>query len=91
MNLFSNKALKGIKMKKKYKRMCEGGVLGGVLSGIAYYFQIQTWIVRLIFVILAFVYDVEIGGISLFLVYILIYFLAPEYEEDPTDYEEVCE
>lgn len=75
---------------KKYKRMNQNGKFGGVLSGLAYCLGVPTWIVRLIFIALVFIWDVQIFGSSIIIVYFLVYFLAPEYEEDPKNYEEVC-
>lgn len=34
--------------KKKLKTIKEAGFLGGVCAGIAYYFELQTWLVRFI-------------------------------------------
>lgn len=56
------------------------GWLGGVCSGIAYYFKIKVWIVRLLCFCSGF------GG-----VYLLVWFFAPNIKETPKDYSFVCE
>ena len=70
---------------KKYKIMCQHAKFGGVCSGLAYYLDIQTWIVRVIMVCLMFG-----AGIGL-LPYLLVALFAPKYEIDPEDYESICE
>lgn len=76
---------------KKYKRILMSDMLGGVLSGAAYYWGIQTWIVRSIFAILLIAEMTIWGNSILALLYMVIVIFAPEYEEDPIDYKEVCE
>lgn len=58
--------------------------LGGVCAGIAYRFKIQTWIIRLIWAALFFLYGFGLG------LYILLWIFMPE-AETPADYKEVCD
>ncbi len=75
----------------KYKRILFGSILGGVLSGFAYYFKIPTWILRTSFVLLVITEFAVYSNSVFWLVYVLIALFAPEYKEDPLDYKEVCE
>lgn len=70
---------------KKFRRMNQHATLGGVCSGVAYHLGLQSWIVKAITVVL--VLGAGIGVIP----YILVALLAPQYEQDPDDYEAVCE
>ena len=79
------------KIMKKYKRILMSDLVGGVLSGTAYYFGIQTWIVRTIFTMLAISEITIFSSIFLIFLYMVIVIFAPEYEEDPLDYKEICE
>lgn len=76
---------------KKYKRMNQNDWMAGVLSGVAYYFGIQTWIVRLAFILIAVFGGMGNVGMSLVLIYIAVALVTPEYENDPDDYKEICE
>ncbi len=67
-----NNDLKDDKKVKKMFRDPEDKVLGGVASGIAYYFGVDRAIVRLIFVLLIF-----LGGTGLF-AYIILWLITPE-------------
>lgn len=68
----------------KYKRMKQHAFLGGICSGLAYTFNMQTWIVRLIVLICAW----SMIGLGL---YLLVWWLAPQYQTDPSDYAASCE
>lgn len=70
---------------KKFRRMNQHARLAGVCSGLAYYFGIEAWVVKLMMIILFFGYGVGLVP------YILIGLLAPRYEQDPEDYEDICE
>lgn len=70
---------------KKFRRMNQHASIAGVCSGLAYYFGMQTWIVKLIMVILVLGYGVGV------IPYILVALFAPRYEQDPEDYEALCE
>jgi phage shock protein PspC (stress-responsive transcriptional regulator) len=80
---------KGNKM-NKFKRMQQHRWLGGICSGSAYSMGMPVWIVRL-FLALAFFYNPNIFGMSVFFIYILIALFAPKYDTDPADYKAVCE
>lgn len=58
--------------KNKIYRDPDGKVVGGVCSGLAYYFDIDSTIVRLIFIALFFA-----GGSSIF-IYLILLFVIPE-------------
>lgn len=75
----------------KFKRMNQHQVLGGICSGLAYSLGAPTWIFRLALFIMIIFYNVDIFGFSIFFIYILIALFAPKYEQDPADYEAVCE
>lgn len=70
---------------KKFRRMNQHATLGGVCSGLAYSLGVQAWIIKAIMVLL--VLGAGVGVIP----YILVALFAPEYEQDPEDYEAVCE
>ena len=76
---------------KKFKRMNEAAMFGGVLSGIAYKYDIATWKVRVAFVAALILLEEIFGGVPLILGYVLLFGFAPEYETDPSDYKEICE
>lgn len=61
--------------------------LGGVCAGIAYYFGIKTWIVRVAFITLVFL---TYGPVVLAIYSLLASFL-PKYKYIPPDYERVCQ
>lgn len=72
-------------MERKYRRMNQHGKIAGVCSGLAYHFGVQTWVVRLIMLVLVLGYGVGL------LPYFLVALLAPKYDQDPADYQEICE
>ena len=74
-------------LRKRLYRDLEDKVLGGVCSGIAHYFNIQSWIVRLLFVLplisIAFRYDgfPRWGAgfnFSSIIIYIILWIIIPE-------------
>lgn len=67
---------------KKFALINQKAWLGGVCAGIAYYFEMPTWLVRLLFF--------TIGG-PLSTLYIGLWIFVPRYEIDPEDYEKICE
>lgn len=71
-------------MHKKYKRITEYSMVGGVCSGLAYKYHLPTWIVRLFVLLLI------LNGVG-FVIYLSIWFLAPSYEDTPMDYKDICE
>lgn len=73
----------------KYRRMNQNKMFGGVLSGLAYSLGAPTWIVRLIFVALTFIWDVKVFGSSLVFIYFIVAIFAPKYDTDPANYKDV--
>lgn len=69
---------------KSFKRMNENSMLGGICGGIAYAFNLKTWIVRVLVVIFS-------GTMGLGFVYLVVWLLAPKFEKDPDDYSSKCE
>lgn len=69
---------------RKFKLIQEHSQLGGVCAGLAYSLGVQTWILR--FILLLFI----CSGLGV-LPYLLIWALAPSWEETPKDYKELCE
>lgn len=69
---------------KDFKRVKTDAILLGVCSGIAYSFGLKTWIVRGLLLLLVVCYGIGI------LPYIILGLLAPEWKEEPLDYEEIC-
>ena len=69
-----------------FKRIENGKAwLGGICSGLAYVFSIPVWIVRVVFLILCF--PVKVFPI----VYLIVWLMAPKYNELPKDYDKLCE
>lgn len=75
-------------MVNKFKRVVEHSAFGGVCAGIAYFIGIQTWIIRLIFFLLA-IYGDGLG--VMVIIYILLWIFAPAWETTPDDYGEICQ
>jgi len=67
-------------MKRKLKLIEEHSILAGVCGGLAYYFGINVWIVRLLFFF--------IGPSAA--IYLFLWLCLPRWETDPADYAEVC-
>ncbi|WP_243290325.1 PspC domain-containing protein [Bacillus sp. FJAT-47783] len=67
-------------MKRLYRKN-KGRKLGGVLGGIAQYFQIDPTLVRLIFIILFIV----TSFIPFAMIYVVAYVIMPEEEDVGTD------
>ncbi len=76
---------------KKYKRILMSDMVGGVLSGAAYYWGFQTWILRTIFTMFLIAEIAIFRSCFLAFLYMAIVIFAQEYEEDPIDYKEICE
>lgn len=66
--------------------MKENAQLLGVASGVAYYFGLRTWMVRVLFVILA----LCSFGLTV-LAYVLVGMFAPKNITDPLDYNQICQ
>ena len=65
---------------KKLRRNNQDDVLGGVLAGFADFFNIEAWIIRVIFfVIVLFFYNL---GSFLVILYIALWIFMPEKESD---------
>ncbi len=75
-----------MKTLKEFKRMNQNKIVSGVLSGVAYFFEIPVIYVRIIFVSMTI-----LTGIFLpVLVYIACSYLVSQYEQDPENYEGIC-
>ncbi|MDD3459607.1 MAG: PspC domain-containing protein [Weeksellaceae bacterium] len=73
--------------RKKLYRDPDDKVLGGVLSGIAHYIGIETWITRLIWILLFFA-DIPLTGTSFTIVsYIILWIILPKAETASQKYE----
>lgn len=60
--------------------------LGGVCAGIAYYFRIKTWIVRVAFIMLVFL----TYGPAILAIYSILAAFVPKYNHIPSDYDKIC-
>jgi phage shock protein C len=69
-------------VRPKLRRIKEKGWLGGVCAGFGYWLGIPTWLVRLIWTVLALVYGV--GAV----LYILLWIFMPAWGSVPEGYEE---
>lgn len=58
----------------------------GVCGGFAYFIGVPTWIIRVLVVVLVLS---SVGGVGLG--YFLLGIFVPKWEQDPEDYEDVCE
>lgn len=63
--------------------------IGGVCAGIAYYLKVQTWLIRMVWVLVTLLGDYNIG-ISI-VVYLLLWIFMPVWEDTPKDYQKICE
>lgn len=63
-------------MAKKLTRSPTNRFLGGVCGGIAEYFGIPSWVVRLVFIILL-ILPIPLTGITLILVYAALWAFLP--------------
>ena len=77
----------GEKKKKRLYRDPDDKVLGGVLSGLAHYLGIETWITRVLWIVLFFV-DLPFTGASFTIVaYIVLLIILPKAETATQKYE----
>lgn len=77
----------GEKKKKKLYRDPDDKVLGGVLSGLAHYLGIETWITRVLWIVLFFV-DLPFTGASFTIVaYIILLIILPKAVTATQKYE----
>lgn len=73
--------------KKKLYRDPDDKVLGGVLSGIAHYIGIESWITRVIWILLFFA-DIPLTGTSFTIIsYIILWIILPKAETVTQKYE----
>lgn len=63
-------------MAKKFSRSPTNRVLGGVCGGIAEYFGIPSWIVRVVLILLL-ILPIPFTGIMLILIYAALWILLP--------------
>ena len=71
-------------MIRKFKRTNEHAGLAGVCSGLAYALGLQTWIVRMVTVLLL-LYIPFVG-----IIYFIVGLCTPEWKTDPEDYVAIC-
>jgi phage shock protein C len=57
--------------------------LGGVCAGLAYWMKIPTWIVRMLWFCLIWIYGIGAGA------YILLWIFVPEWDRTPEDYHKL--
>lgn len=77
----------GFSGKKKLYRDPQDKVLGGVLSGISHYIGIESWISRVIWILLFFA-DIPLTGTSFTIVsYIILWIILPKAETATQRYE----
>lgn len=75
------------KRKKKLFRDPNDKVLGGVLSGVAHYIGVETWITRVIWILMFFA-DIPLTGTSFTIVtYIILWIILPKAETATQKYE----
>lgn len=75
------------KTKKKLFRDTDQKILGGVLSGLAHYLGVETWVTRVIFIALVFA-DVPLTGTSFTVVsYIILWVILPKAVTTAQKYE----
>ncbi|NCN52999.1 PspC domain-containing protein [Candidatus Wolfebacteria bacterium] len=70
---------------KSLKRITPEGGYGGVCSGIAYWLEIPTWVVKLVWIILLVIFP------PIIFLYVALAYILPKYDEIPEDYKKVCE
>lgn len=91
-------------MKRKFRRVREEAWFSGVCAGIAYKIACPTWIVRMFWILIPFVYGapsvygapISIGKIVLTLLGALLFYgilriFIPAWEKRPDDFEKITE
>lgn len=68
---------------RKLRKVTKNEWIGGVCAGVAYWFGIPVWLIRLVWVCVALFYGVGVG------LYILLWIFMPTWDKTPTDYKEV--
>lgn len=77
----------GEKVKRKLYRDPNDKIIAGVLSGLAHYLGVETWVTRLLWIVLFFS-DVFISGASLTIIsYIVLWIILPKAETATQKYE----
>jgi len=74
-------------MKKKLYRDPNDKIIAGVLSGLAHYFGIETWITRVLWIILFFADIPLTGTMFTLLAYIILWIILPKAETATQKYE----
>ncbi len=83
----SYKQTTGDKIKRKLYRDPNDKIIAGVLSGLAHYLGVETWVTRLLWIVLFFS-DVFISGASLTIIsYIVLWIILPKAESATQKYE----
>jgi len=83
----SYKQTAGDKIKRKLYRDPNDKIIAGVLSGLAHYLGIETWVTRVLWIVLFFS-DVFISGASLTIIsYIVLWIILPKAETATQKYE----
>lgn len=68
----------------KYRRGNKTAFLGGVGAGMAYWLKRPLWVVRMVLFFLLLLFSRET-----LILYILLWIFAPQWKEDPLDFEKV--
>lgn len=83
----SSKPSAGDKIKRKLYRDPNDKIIAGVLSGLAHYLGTETWVTRVLWIVLFFS-DVFISGASLTIIsYIVLWIILPKAETATQKYE----
>jgi phage shock protein PspC (stress-responsive transcriptional regulator) len=69
----------------KLKRITGRAWIGGVCAGVAYWLGLPTWILRMVWAMMALCYG--LGIVS----YIVLWIFMPRWENDPSDYGRIAE
>lgn len=74
-----------VDMKNDFRCLTKYSYIGGVCSGLAYYFKLKVNLVRIIMLIFF------MTSFHVCVVYLLIAFFAKRTKEEIIDYEEICQ
>jgi phage shock protein PspC (stress-responsive transcriptional regulator) len=69
----------------EFKLISKDECISGVCAGLAYALGVKTYLVRI-----ATVLSVFLAGPVIILLYILLAMFVPEWDADPSDYEQIC-
>jgi phage shock protein PspC (stress-responsive transcriptional regulator) len=67
---------------KRFRCLPDCGPIGGVCAGVGYWFALPTWLVRVAWLLVFFLFG--FGALA----YILLWIFAPTRDGIPSDYEE---